>query len=438
MRGENGSPTPSTWSEICARDSNGVGSGDGDDWLDDGNYGGEEEQYLDDDSAAAAASSAASSSSAAATSSAAANDVEEDLCGTFGCTLPDRHPGLHQTPAIPAKRQRRLPSDAGHLRDFGLAAPIPLAPGWCDRQVLRGGASSSLPPVAAAAVASSSSSAASSAADPDPDDPDPDPTGCTDVDLVLHYRAELRSFANSGFHQGHGTLERFFVAEKIKREELDNRLCAQHTFTLYGLAPSAGASRLSNRVWKATARLQYLVSKEPSCLVIPEGPRGPWFTPIDQAWVDAANETFIPSTGSGHTSTRYMLLFNRVQTEMNHDAHGLIGLVRINPQPAGRYMTMPDVIKMWNRSRGWCGQPNPDGQGNCSRPIYLEWNRDWDEYEEEARPQPSNLACCQRLDNVIFHFSWNMADTLICARCNGKTTHNFLQPRCDPVADPVA
>ena len=66
MRGENGSPTPSTWSEICARDSNGVGSGDGDDWLDDGNYGGEEEQYLDDDSAAAACTYFANSVAAAA------------------------------------------------------------------------------------------------------------------------------------------------------------------------------------------------------------------------------------------------------------------------------------------------------------------------------------------------------------------------------------
>ena len=151
IRGENASPTPSTWSDICARENYGVGSGDGDDRLDDGSFGGEAEQHWDNDSAAAAASpaasSAASSSAAAATSSAAANDVEENLCGTFGCTLPDRHPGLHQTPAIPAKRQRRQAQDAGHLRDFGLAAPIPLAPGWCDRQARRGDASSSLPPV---------------------------------------------------------------------------------------------------------------------------------------------------------------------------------------------------------------------------------------------------------------------------------------------------
>ena len=74
--------------------------------------------------------------------------------------------------------------------------------------------------------------------------------------------------------------------------------------------------------------------------------------PIDQAWVDSANETYIPSTGSGHYSTRYTLLLNRVATEMNHDAHGLIGGVRINPQPPGRYMTMPDLIAASNRSLG--------------------------------------------------------------------------------------
>ena len=214
-----------------------------------------------------------------------------------------------------------------------------------------------------------------------------------------------------------GRHERFFAVNKVKRECLDNRLSAEHTLKLYGLAPTAGCGIISTKTWGSTARLQYLVSKEPNCLVILDGPRGPWFIPIDQAWVDAAGETYIPSN-YGRPRTRYTLLKDHVSTEMSHDAHGLIGGVRINPQPPGRYMSMPDLIAAWNRSLGWCGQQKPDGS-ICGRPIYLEWNHDWDEYEEQA--QPINLACIQRRDNTMFHFSWNLADKLVCARCSGDT-----------------
>ena len=34
------------------------------------------------------------------------------LCGTFGCTLPDSHVGLHQVPAPARARERRLTAKA--------------------------------------------------------------------------------------------------------------------------------------------------------------------------------------------------------------------------------------------------------------------------------------------------------------------------------------
>lgn len=42
-----------------------------------------------------------------------------DRCGTFGCTLPDKHPGLHKIPEMGKRSRRADPRAAGSSHSFG-------------------------------------------------------------------------------------------------------------------------------------------------------------------------------------------------------------------------------------------------------------------------------------------------------------------------------
>ena len=47
------------------------------------------------------------------------SEARVDRCGTFGCVLPDKHPGLHRTPELSQKRKRRPAAKAASTWDDG-------------------------------------------------------------------------------------------------------------------------------------------------------------------------------------------------------------------------------------------------------------------------------------------------------------------------------
>ena len=52
--------------------------------------------------------------------------VAKGMCGTFGCTLPDKHPGLHNVPDLGARKRRKpLQPDSPSAPQPAVCLPVP-------------------------------------------------------------------------------------------------------------------------------------------------------------------------------------------------------------------------------------------------------------------------------------------------------------------------
>ena len=164
---------------------------------------------------------------------------------------------------------------------------------------------------------------------------------------------------------------------------------------------------------------------DPSCLDVPDDDRdfGAFFWPIDQAWLESADENW-PEWNWNQPLTQVL------KSRMNHyftaDRRSLITGAATNPQPAGRYVNYTDLIRMWNQSGGRC---------ICGRDIFLDEGEVTDIEDLHPNDIPA-LACVQRLDNSIIHLASNCASTMICRPCDSQTNGNVdysaasANPRC--------
>ena len=220
--------------------------------------------------------------------------------------------------------------------------------------------------------------------------------------------------------RGSNKKAKVFLKLKGERPHMtDTRLSLIDTYLVWGLQPHQVKSAWGRTSLSALSRLQYLVDQSPHCLDVDwTKQHGEWFWPIDQAWLDSADEKH------GWSQSLVRLIIHRISNAYHHDHVALVAGSCVNPQPAGRYLAPPDWIGMWNRSRGLCS--------TCSNHIWIGYDP-----MTEDKPPDACRATVQRLDNSQIHLRSNCADVLICTRCN-STTHwvGAKRPR-QRVASPV-
>jgi hypothetical protein len=344
-----------------------------------------------------------------------------DRCGTWGCRLPEKHSGLHQT-AEPEGRRPRNPV----LRYGYLPRTVPQQPNLAARRA-------SVAALHRAEVAAEDE--AEGRGDPELDDDAEDDVGAgaghatsgTNIERVNKLRSDFIAFTKRFHHvpddevppqhmthtlpmrssiRGSACDARDWISDYTTRESpwlCDSRLCIKDAYLASGLTSSQmNAGNHQKPGWlSAGERLQHMVRQQPSCTTVdPNTEYGRWFSPIDDAWVFGT-----PEERHGWRSSLVTIIQQRLSNLYNSDQANLICGTCDNPQPPGPYITPADWIKMWNQSGGKCP--------TCGNDMWIGYDP-----LMEDRPPISCLASIQRLNNCIIHLRSNCADSLICRSCN--------------------
>lgn len=256
-----------------------------------------------------------------------------------------------------------------------------------------------------------------------------DTIGCTDVHKVAriqisflkwnhdnrgstprqHYGSDLKVSAD--VRPGVSKARLYIPKNKISKERLDSRLSIKHTFYCCGLQRRhlVGRSRVK---LTPLQRLRYIIGLMPESLYVPQrADLGEYFWPIDEAWLQSADQYH------GWVQPLTHLIGHRIQTMMDGDAARIIAGSVITPQPAGRYLNYADYTSRWNASCGKCP---------CGKNIFLGAEDTWlkDRRGQPIPPDGVFQACVQRMDPSIIHLEWNCAPTLICSDCSEHSTYN--------------
>ena len=253
-----------------------------------------------------------------------------------------------------------------------------------------------------------------------------DTEGCTNVPAVQALQADFRAFCglrNDEEPGGRALYKRWRKARKAAHEpdicsvSLDSRLSMEHQSRTWGLTEEealAGAKGLP-----AKARLQKLVSNDPTCLfdhaADDDRPWGEYFWPIDQAWMDDCDRA------DAWKRSLCEILSTRISGMMSADANHMITGLRLCPQPSGRYLSKTDLIRMWNATRGIC---------KCGRHIWLGLDVANDAPHEDicdkenCSGMQSHLATVGRTDAATrsrhIHLHRSVMPRMICQACNGS------------------
>ena len=275
-----------------------------------------------------------------------------------------------------------------------------------------------------------------------------DPTGCTNVGNVTHWREEFRRWCEAQNlptptqHQDsqlttHRELRKGAVpvaafikslgpangtratsaTAAIKRQELDSRLSAIHTYLCWGMSSKDVYSSMRSTY---RDRVLHLVDRKPRCFYVPQldaDSRGRYFEAITRDWIDRHFEELL----HGWNDSLHGILQNHVGVSvMQSDVRGLIDDGLDAEQPTNcRYVCESDWIGMWNRSGGKCV---------CGKDIYIGWDANWGSRKrpdpELGAPTSDQRATVQRIHPRIMHLAYNCADRLICMSCQAYTNYN--------------
>jgi len=348
-------------------------------------------------------------------------DANYDRCGTWGCLLPEKHSGLHQT-AEPEGRRPRNPV----LRYGYLPPTVPQQPNLAARRA-------SVAALHRAEVAAEDE--AEGRGDPEIDDDAEDDaaaraghaTSGTNIERVNKLRSDFIAFNKRLLHvpddaispqhiaytlpmrssiRGSAAQAREWISDYTTRESpwlCDSRLSIRDAYLSSGLTSfQINAGNHSKNGWlSAGERLQHLVRQQPSCTTVdPNTEYGRWFSPIDDAWVFGT-----PEERHGWRRSLVTIISQRINNLYHSDQDNLICGSVDNPQPAGPYMNPADFIEMWNLSGGKCP--------SCGNDMWIDYDPGM-----EDRPPIGNGASIQRLNNRIIHLRSNCANSLICRSCN--------------------
>ena len=369
--------------------------------------------------------------SACSAEEADAEEAVETLCGFLGCLLSDNHAGEHQHPPLLAQRTRRQADPYSWQRAFGFVPDLGRAaradPSAPDRPL----PAAATPHAGAAANAANAANADAAAAATDDGGPwaydGTDEEGGTDAAAVRALQADFRDFCGvcDDEESVGDTLYRRWVKARteanepeIDRSSLDSRLSFERQCRTWGL--TAKEAQHGNSGLHAKEKLEKLVSRDPTCLFDhpddeDDRPRGEYFWPIDQAWMDACD------WAGDWKRTLCKILTDRMTGLQQQDGDSLIMGRRVCPQPSGRYVSKPDLIRMWNESRGIC---------KCGRHIWLGLDVANDALhgdicdKENCSGMNSHRACVGRTDAACLgheiHLHRNILPCMICAHCSGK------------------
>ena len=345
-------------------------------------------------------------------------DADYDRCGTWGCLLPEKHSGLHQT-AEPEGRRPRNPV----LRYGYLQRTVPQQPNLAARRA-------SVAALHRAEVAAEDE--AEGRGDPEIDDDAEDDVGAgaghatdqaeaenpaevvapgfTDSMRVTKLRADYAAWLvaigkKAGVRGGSQFAQKFIVSLDHESPCLsDSRLSLMSTYRESGLTrlqlmPNGADS------YSKVERFQYLVEQQPDCMDMDgDAVHGRWFWPIDHAWIFGE-----PDKPQGWTTSLLSIVAIRFRSMILTDHVRLITGICDNPQPAGCYVNYADWIRMWNKSYGFCPF--------CNRDIWIGFD---EECNDEDVPPEGQKATIQRLKNSIIHLRSNCHATLICHDCNSN------------------
>ena len=210
--------------------------------------------------------------------------------------------------------------------------------------------------------------------------------------------------------------------ETTRWHEYDSRLSTFHLYLSSGLQPMqlVGSPLTNPEFLRGKERIQHLVRQQPECLVVPVGPRGRHFIPVDQEWLARCDEKM-----HGFRQPLAAILSHRISQLMFSDGIGLINGCRDVPQPSGRYHNAADSIARWNSSLGFCA--------TCRSHIYFAEKEEWTDAEwlavpENVPPFAGDKATIARTWPTYIHLANNVAEKImLCTRCNSRTNFNPRQ-----------
>jgi hypothetical protein len=326
-------------------------------------------------------------------------DADYDRCGTWGCLLPEKHSGLHQTAEPEGRRPRNPVLRYGYL---------PQQPNLAARRA-------SVAALHRAEVAAEDE--AEGRGDPEIDDDAEDDvgagaghaTGLTDSTRVTNLRADFAAWLvaicgkKAGVRGGAQFARKFIISLDGESPWLsDSRLSIMQTYRESGLT-RVQLKKYGAGSYSKVERFQYLVEQQLDCMDVDRNAvHGQWFWPINQAWIFGE-----PDKPQGWTKSLLSIISIRFSGMYNQDHYRLITGICDNPQPAGRYVNYADWISMWNTSSGFCSI--------CNRDIWIGYD---EECNDEDVPPQGQKATIQRLNNSIIHLRSNCHNTLICDNCN--------------------